>query len=200
MKQVILFFLVVTLFACNNGSDGETHRSTDTFGVDKVSTDPGSNYDKSAIQNAQDSSQRICGSEDFLKLKNKQLQADFFRQLDSVRKGQYPNNDQDIYNLVDITPALLNKFLSDINIDSLRKNEMYEASYFFNIAPKEYTDSRKCDDVITVRFFSEDCSFRMIIDNVYPVKDVGCAGGAQVLYGFKIFKSRIIEFGRQAAG
>lgn len=141
-----------------------------------------------------------CDASDFLKLKDKQLQADFFKHLDSVRKIQYPANDQDIYNLVDITPAMLNSFLNDINIDSLQKNASYEHKYFFNIAPKGFTDSRTCADVIILRFFEEDCSFRVIIDNVYPVEEQGCAGGAQVIYGFHIEDNKIIRFGRQAAG
>jgi len=48
-----------------------------------------------------------CGSLDFMKLKDSELQADFFSALNGLLKKQYPNNDQEKCNSVDMTPALL---------------------------------------------------------------------------------------------
>src|SRR5687767_8682820 len=60
-----------------------------------------------------------CSAKDLLKLRNQELQFDFFRQLDSLRKVQYPGNDQDTNNSVDITPGLFRQFLTDINAETL---------------------------------------------------------------------------------
>ena len=141
-----------------------------------------------------------CSAKDLLELRNPALQYDFFRQLDSIRKVQYPNNDQDTNNSVDITPNLLRKFLAEINADTLQQNEIYEGYYFFNIAPPQYVDSKKCRDKITIQYFGKECGFRIIIDNVYLVEKEGCIGGSQVLYGFKIVGGKIVDFTRNEAG
>jgi hypothetical protein len=199
-RRIITLFIALYFFACNTADNKTDNPENDTTGFSAKTVQDISSTHNNADTQRVNTSTRLCMAGDFLKLKNKQLQADFFIQLDSVRKIQYQDSHQDIYNLVDITPAILNKFLNDINIDSLTTNGSYEAKFFFNISPKGYTDSKICDDLIIIRFFNEDCGFRMIIDNVYPVEEQGCAGGAQVIYGFKIINNKIVDFGRQAAG
>jgi len=141
-----------------------------------------------------------CSAKNLLKLRDNGLQYDFFRQLASIRKVQYPNNDQDTDNSVDITPSLLKKFLKDVNVDTLQKNGTYESYYFFNIAPAQYVDSKKCKDKIEIQYFNKECGFRMVIDNVYLVEKRDCIGGSQVIYGFKIVDGKIVDFTRNEAG
>lgn len=201
MRQFFVLILGSVLSACNNAGGPGGSQVTDTNTVQSPAKSETTIRDKNMGDDKPTIPvHSIYSSKDFLQLKNKELQADFFRVLDSTRKSQYRNNDQDIYNLVDITPDLLRKFLKDINADTLARHDVFEARYFFNIAPRSFTDSKKCDDLVTLRFFREDGSFRMIIDNVYPVEELGCAGGAQVIYGFKIRDNRIVDFDRQAAG
>jgi hypothetical protein len=140
-----------------------------------------------------------CSSTDITKLNDKKLQVDFFTRLDSVRKAQYPNNDQDTNNSVDLTPKLLQLFLKDINLETLKKNGRYDAFYFFNISPPQFKDSKECKDRISLRYFPESCMFRIEVENVYLVER-DCIGGSQVSYGFKIVKDKIVDFGRNEAG
>lgn len=141
-----------------------------------------------------------CSAKDFLLLRDKGVQADFFRQRDSVQKIQYPLDDQDKFNSVDITSKMLQQFLKDIDINQLLKTDNFESSYFFNISPPQFKDSKKCKDVIKVQYFHSSCTFRLVIDNVYLVQDTDCIGGTQVMYSFKIINGRISDFGRDEAG
>jgi len=140
-----------------------------------------------------------CSPTDFTKLKDKKLQDNFFTQLDSVKKVQYPKNDQDTKNAVDLTPKMLNQFLKDFNLETFKKTGIYENYYFFNISPPQFKDSKICKDKISVQYFSESCTYRMIVENVYIVEN-NCIGGQQVSYNFKIIKNKIVDFGRDEAG
>ena len=67
-----------------------------------------------------------CNLKVFLSLKNKTLQADFFRKIDSVTAAQYPEGKAPTIN---ITPAILNKYLSDIEKDlsqQCKKQNLYK--------------------------------------------------------------------------
>jgi hypothetical protein len=127
-------------------------------------------------------------------------QSEFFRQRDSVQKAQYSHGDQDIYNSVDINSKMLQQFLTDIDVNQLQKTGTFEKSYFFNIAPPQYKDTKECKDIIRVQYLSSSCTFILIIDNVYMVQDLGCAGGTQVIYSFKISNGHVRDFGRNEAG
>ncbi len=104
---------------------------------------------------------------DILILLDQKNQADFFHQLDSLRRSQYPDNDQDTAIFFDITPKLLNRFLRDLNKDQLIKTGKFEKVYYFNIAPAGYKDSKKCTDKISLRFSKETCSFHITIFNEF---------------------------------
>lgn len=143
--------------------------------------------------------QTDCSPTDFTKLNDKKLQDDFFKQRDSVQKAQYPNSDQDIKNSVDLTRQMLMQFLKDFNIETFKKTGTYENYYFFNISPPQFKDSKVCKDKISVQYFKESCTYRMIIENVYMVEK-DCIGGQQVSYTFKIIKNKIADFGRDEAG
>lgn len=134
---------------------------------------------------------------DFLKLEDKTVQADFFHQLDSIRKVQYPKNDQDTAIFVDITPKLLDKFILDLNKDQLYKNDEFEKEYNFNIAPPQYTDSKKCKDRVSVAFDKKTCNFRLIVFNEFFAE--WCQESA-VIYAFKINGGKILDLVRNEAG
>jgi len=141
-----------------------------------------------------------CSAKDFLLLRDKVTQSDFFRQRDSVRKIQYPLGDQDTCNSVDITKNMLQQFLKDIDINLLLKTNTFESTYFFNIAPPQFSDSKKCKDIIRLQYFPSSCTFRLVIDNVYLVENTDCIGGSQVVYSFKIVNGRLSDFWRNEAG
>lgn len=140
-----------------------------------------------------------CTASDFLNLANETTETSFFHQRDSVLKSQYPHGDKDVFNSVDITREMLHQFLREITIDSLALSGSIEKVYFFNISPPAYSDSKLCEDRIAVRYFEDDCTYRMTIDNVYMVEG-DCIGGSQVSYGFRIEGDQIIDFTRQEAG
>lgn len=141
-----------------------------------------------------------CSVIDFMNLSNSELQNDLFFHIDSIRKFQYPNNDQDSCNSVELTPELLTKFLKDLNTDTLLETSSFKAFYHFNIFCPSFSDNETCKDKISVQFSKETCNFRMVIDNTYLVEQNDCIGGSQVVYSFRISNNKIVDFGRQEAG
>ena len=140
-----------------------------------------------------------CSPTTIKKLEDKRLMGYFFDRLDSVKRIQYPGNDQDTGNSVDLNPRLLSQFISDINTETFSKTGTFQKHYFFDMAPASYKDSEKCKDVISIQFIPSSCSFRIEIQNAYPVKN-DCAGGSQVSYHFKIQNNSIVNFSRNEAG
>lgn len=134
---------------------------------------------------------------DFLKLANKNIQTDFFHQLDSIRKVQYPQNNQDTAIFVDLTPALLDRFLRDMNKNEFSKTGKFKKEYYFSIAPPKYTDSKECKDAISITFDKKTCSYLLVIYNVFPAD---WCQESSVIYGFKIIENRISNFRRNEAG
>jgi len=139
------------------------------------------------------------GLKDFLKLSDKKLQAAFFLKLDSIRKVQYPDNNQEKSIFVDLTPEYLSKFLSDIDSDSILANNEIEMKYHFNVAPEGYSDPKTCIDDIRLRLDTEFCQFTLIIYNTFLVEPDWCTESA-VIYGFNISGNKIIDFWRNEAG
>ena len=140
-----------------------------------------------------------CQALGLMKLQNKKFQDDFFKQLDSIRKVQYPNNDQETEIMIDIDRKLLIQFLKDIDQPALSKNKSFEKEYHFNIAPKEYSDPPECKDKISVEFYPENCGYRMVIWNTFLVEENWCTE-SQVVYGFEIQNDRVVNFSRNEAG
>ncbi len=133
----------------------------------------------------------------FLKLTEKKIQVDFFHQLDSIKKDQYPNDDLDTNIFVDITPKLLNKFLGDLNEELFIETGSFEKEYNFNIAPPQFVDSKECLDKISITFEKNTCSFHMIIYNEFFAD---WCQESTVVYGFKIIGNKISDFRRNEAG
>ena len=101
--------------------------------------------------------------------------------------------------MVDLTPEYLDKFLADLDQDSLSMNNRFEKDYHFNVAPKDYTDPEICKDKIGITFDKEHCSFRLNIYNTFLVEPDWCTE-SMVVYGFIISNGKIVDFGRQEAG
>lgn len=136
---------------------------------------------------------------DFFNLKNKELQAEFFSKLDSIKKEQYPEFNQEITILNDITPKYLNAFLKDIDKDSFLKNKQFVKEYHFNIAPDGFTDPKVCSDKIEVVYDEQACSFRLVVYHTFLV-DVGWCVESTISYGFSIQENTIVYIWRQEAG
>ena len=131
--------------------------------------------------------------------------------------------------MVDITPEYLNKFLTDLDQDTLMVKKGFDKEYHFDIAPQGYTDSKICMDRIEVDFDEEKidwfietiqslpiifkplrtkgtekgdeekCTFRLKIFNTFLVQPDWCTE-SMVIYGFKIENGNLVDFWRQEAG
>lgn len=202
MKNLIFLLTVLTIFGCANTEEVETTPSSDRMElVPEPDQDLRGKYKESIGKDSELIPSTTCTVkiEDFLKLKDEDLQADFFSQLNSIRNVQYPNKDQETSISVDLTPEYLSEFLADISLDSLSANKLFEQEYHFNIAPKDYTDPEICKDKIAVSFDAENCAFRLNVYNTFLVEPNWCTE-SMVVYGFKIENDKIIDFWRQEAG
>jgi len=202
MKNLIYILTVLTFFGCGNTEKKETADASDRMElVPEPDKDLREEYEKSIEKDSEQIAATNCmgKTEDFLNLRDKELQVDFFSKLDSIRKVQYPHNDQETSIMVDLTPEYLIEFLDDINLDSLTANKQYEKEYHFNIAPKDYTDPEICKDKIAMSFDAENCSYRLNVYNTFLVEPDWCTE-SMVVYGFKIENDKIVDFWRQVAG
>lgn len=202
MKNIIYILIVLTFFGCGNAEKkGNTPTSDRMELVPEPDKDLREEYEKSIDKDSEQIAVTNCTGkiEGFLTLRDKELQADFFSKLDSIRKVQHPNNDQETSIMVDLTPEYLIEFLDDISLDSLTANKQYEKEYHFNITPKSYTDPEICKDKIAVSFDEENCSFRLNVYNSFLVEPDWCTE-SMVVYGFKIENDKIVDFWRQEAG
>ena len=173
MKLLLIIFFLFAV-ACKNVK-GPTLKSD--FNVDSVT----------------------CQRLDFLKLQDKKLQNIFFKQLDSTRHIQYPNNDQEKEIMIDLNQKLLDQFLKDIDQTAFSKTGRFEKEYHFNIAPKGYSDPAICKDKISIEFYPENCSYRMMIWNTFLAEPDWCTE-SQVIYSFEIKGDKIAGFERNEAG
>ncbi|WP_228851534.1 hypothetical protein [Aegicerativicinus sediminis] len=202
MKTLTYILTVLLLIGCsnssNNGKVSETIESESQSLTD-------STVEVEETENANNEIEQIESSKcsgtisDFLKLEQQDLRTDLFAKIDSIRKVQYPDNDQETSIMVDLTAEYLTRFLKDIDTDSLTQNQGFEKEYHFDIAPEGFTDPTGCKDKIAVSFDNKDCSFRLNIYNTFLVEPNWCTE-SMVVYGFKIKNSRIIDFWRQEAG
>lgn len=198
MKILISLLFLLTLFGCTHSVEKDStvtrlESENDTLLINEAPLKLDNEIEK--IEEVKS----IGLSSDFLKLKYKNLQSEFFGKIDSIRTVQYPNNHQEISIMDDMTPEYLNKFLADINLDSLSKNNQFEQEYHFNIAPEDFTDPDICKDKIEVSFNDKDGSFRLSIYNTFLVELDWCTE-SMVIYGFSIKEDKIINFWREEAG
>lgn len=202
MKHLVYILTLVTLFGCGNSGKKDSSTISDRMEIaPEVDKDSKEEYEKSTANESEQTDFVNCPSKaiDFLKIMDQEVQADFLSKIDSTRKVQYPENDQETSIMVDLSPEYLNEFLSDIDSDTLRVNKRFEKDYHFNIAPKEFTDPKLCKDKIAVSFDEKDCSFQLIVHNTFLVEPDWCTE-SMVIYGFKMQEGKIFDFWRQEAG
>jgi len=202
MKTLIYLLTILTLIGCSNSVDnGNVSEPIETESqslADSANEVEETQKADNAIEQIETS--KCSGTiTDFLKLENQDLQSDFIAKIDSIRKVQYPDNDQETSIMVDLTAEYLTRFLNDIDSDSLTKNQRFETEYHFNVAPEGFTDPEDCKDKIAVSLDEEDCSFRLNIYNTFLVEPNWCTE-SMVVYGFKLRNDKIIDFWRQEAG
>lgn len=197
--QTLMLLLLLHFFGCHApASESESQQEHNR----ELVPEPDKSF-KEALENEEISkkSNSNCSmvASDFLLMRSKHLQEQFFYNIDSIRKIQYPNEAVDTSILADITPYYLNVFLRDINIETLVLHKAFSKSYHFNYAPEGYSDPKVCDDDIRLYFDTSTCSFRLVLYNTFLVEPDWCTESA-VIYHFKIENDRITSFGRQEAG
>ena len=194
MKTLITIFTVLFFLSCINNKENET--STDLPDPEHDSTLQTDNIKSNQSLKSETTACNIAAT-DILKLRDATIQADFFHQLDSIRKVQYPNNDQDTAIFVDFTPILIDRFLKDLNKEQLTSKGEFKKEYNFNISPPQYKDSKECRDKISLTFDNITCNFRITIFNEFFAE--GCQEST-VTYVFQIRSNKISNFGRYETG
>lgn len=198
MRHLIIISTIFLLLGCADNQKKEKPNTSD-----RLELIPATDKNRKAEDLESNISTQIdttsCGKTalEFLKLANKNIQIDFFHQLDSIRKVQYPKNDQDTTIFVDLSPNLLDKFIRDLNKVVFSKTGNFEKEYDFNLAPPKYTDSKECKDKISITFDKRTCSFQLVIYNKFFAE---WCQETTVIYGFKINTNKISNFGRNEAG
>ena len=138
-----------------------------------------------------------CKVKNILLLKNKTLQADFFRKINSVTAVQYPKSKA---RTVNITPAILNKYLSDIEKDlstQVADTTTFERTYHYKLVPPEFAQqASKEKNKIYIRFHPKGCDFSLYLLYSYYLKEHDVVVESSVIYHFTIIDGKIVNFGR----
>ena len=138
-----------------------------------------------------------CNLKVFLSLKNKTLQADFFRKIDSVTAVQYPEGKAPTVN---ITPAILNKYLSDIEKDLSQQpidEIIAERTYHYKLVPPEFAkQASNAKNKIYISFYPKGCVFTLHLLYSYYLKEHDVVVESSVIYYFTIIDGKIANFGR----
>ena len=138
-----------------------------------------------------------CNLKVFLSLKSKNLQADFFRKIDSITAVQYPKSKAQTVN---ITPAILNKYLSDIEKDLSQQpidEIIAERTYHYKLVPPEFAkQASNAKNKIYISFYPKGCVFTLHLLYSYYLKEHDVVVESSVIYYFTIINGKIANFGR----
>ena len=138
-----------------------------------------------------------CNLKVFLSLKSKNLQADFFRKIDSITAVQYPKSKAQTVN---ITPAILNKYLSDIEKDLSQQpidEIIAERTYHYKLVPPEFAkQASNAKNKIYISFYPKGCVFTLHLLYSYYLKEHDVVVESSVIYHFTIIDGKIVNFGR----
>ena len=138
-----------------------------------------------------------CNLKVFLSLKSKTLQADFFKKIDSVTAVQYPKEKAQTVN---ITPAILNKYLSDIEKDLSQQpidEIIAERTYHYKLVPPEFAkQASNAKNKIYISFYPKGCDFTLHLLYSYYLKEHDVVVESSVIYHFTIIDGKIVNFGR----
>ena len=140
-----------------------------------------------------------CDAAGLKRLLEPELFESFFHCVDSMRRVQYPEGDQDTAQSVDVSRAVMKRFLSGLDYTSLEMAGEAEMEFHFNIAPNGYTDPPACKDKVSIHFDPGGCHFRMVVYNTFLVPPNWCTEGT-VVYAFTIGRNRVLDFYRDEAG
>ena len=138
-----------------------------------------------------------CNLKVFLSLKSKNLQADFFRKIDSATAVQYPKGKAQTVN---ITPAILNKYLSDIEkalSTQVADTTTFERTYHYKLVPPEFAkQANNTKNKIYISFYPKGCDFTLHLLYSYYLKEHDVVVESSVIYYFTIINGKIVNFGR----
>ena len=138
-----------------------------------------------------------CKVKNILLPKNKTLQADFFRKINSVTAVQYPKSKA---RTVNITPAILNKYLSDIEKDlstQVADTTTFERTYHYKLVPPEFAkQASNAKNKIYISFYPKGCVFTLHLLYSYYLKEHDVVVESSVIYHFTIIDGKIVNFGR----
>ena len=138
-----------------------------------------------------------CKVKNILLLKNKNLQADFFRKIDSITAVQYPKSKAQTVN---ITPAIINKYLSDIEKDlstQMADTTTFEKTYHYKLVPPEFAkQASNAKNKIYISFYPKGCVFTLHLLYSYYLKEHDVVVESSVIYYFTIIDGKIANFGR----
>lgn len=153
-----------------------------------------------------------CSINDFLILKEKNIQQDFFKKIDSVFVIQYPNP-KDRESSINITPEILNKYLRDIDKQSLKDSlvvfedvTLANKEYHFKFIPKSFNQWKTSNykNNIYIRHSAKDCSFSLYINYSCLIDFEGDEDDVVeehlIFYYFRIINGKIVDFGRNEVG
>ncbi|WP_334126806.1 hypothetical protein [Empedobacter brevis] len=136
-----------------------------------------------------------CKPEDILILTRKDMETEFFRKLDAVISKQYPEEKEK--QTIDITPELLNQFLRDLNINTLKNDSVFQKKYGVKLT-SENTETRNESNTMELMYFPQDCTYRLSVNNYYETNEF--SDERSVSYSFKIENGHVTAFRRQEAG
>ena len=142
-----------------------------------------------------------CNLKVFLSLKSKNLQADFFRKINSITAVQYPKSKAQTVN---ITPSILNRYLNDIenNLSQQPIDEIIaERTYHYKLVPPEFAkQASNAKNKIYLSFYPKSCDFTLHLLYSYYLKEHDVVVESSVIYYFTIINGKIVNFGRDEAG
>lgn len=153
-----------------------------------------------------------CSVDDFLLLRKKDVQQDFFKKMDSIFVVQYPNK-KDRENTINVTPEILNRYLKDINEQSLRDSlvvfndvTLANKEYNFKFIPKSFHQWKTSNykNTIYIRYSPNHCSFGLYINYSciidFEDEEDKVIEEHLIFYHFKIVNGKIVDFGRNEVG
>ena len=139
-----------------------------------------------------------CKVKNILSLKNKTLQAELFRKINSTTAEQYAERNRD--ETVNITPAILNKYLSDIEKDlstQVADTTTFERTYHYKLVPPEFAkQASNAKNKIYLSFYPKSCDFTLHLLYSYYLKEHDVVVESSVIYYFTIIDGKIANFGR----
>jgi hypothetical protein len=172
MKNIIAVLMLLSLFACKAK---ETEQ-------------------KEVVEQAT----KGCTAADFFDLKNKDLQTDFFAQLDAAYKAGIVENGgevtaDDVWQ--DITPEALQQFLGDAEKGGFAESKKFEKEYLSVTTPSNSKNSKSCMDRLSISFDDSACTFSLAIADATVDSDNECTESMSSLV-FKITDGKILNFER----